>query len=163
MIFKIGFMLAVVLIFTIYQLYFKRYFKVKKTFETLSKFLNVRDSLVLKLISEIKDKKLAERIVNLIDERKENFKISYNNSIRADVKLNKELRHFYEILNTIKKNEVVNSVFAKIINLEKDLKNIRNEYNKVVEGYNQNLIKHKFICFRVIKMKPLDTYKVREN
>ena len=159
MVLKILLITIFLLLYVIYKLYFNKYHKVKRIFETLSNFLNVRDALVLKIISEINDKKVSEKIFNLINERKENFKTSYNNSIIADAKLNKELRNFYEILNKIKKNEIVNSAFAKIINIEKDLKNIRNEYNNAVEEYNQNLIKHKFICLKVIKMKPLDTYK----
>lgn len=162
MILKIVFIVILILTFIIYQLYLKNYFKVKKAFDTLSNFLNVRDSLVLKLICEIKDKKLVEKIVGLIDERKENFKTSYNNSIKADVKLNSELKSFYEALNNIKKNDVINSVFGKVINLEKDLKKIRNEYNEQVEIYNNNLIRHKFVCLRVIKMKPLDTYGIKK-
>lgn len=160
MIIEIVVLLILILIFTIYQIYLKEYFKVKKVYNSLRNFLDVRDSLILKLISDVKDKKMASKIVNLIEERNENFKTSYNNSIKADAKLNKELRSFYEYLNNVKKNDVVNSVFSKIINLEKDLKNIRNKYNQAVENYNNNLVKHKFVCLRVIKMKPLDTYNV---
>ena len=161
MILKIVILLVFILIFAIYQFYFKDFFRVRKIYKSLNKFLSVRDSLVLKLISEVKDKKMAAKVVNLIDERKENFKTSYNNSILADVKLNCELKEFYKVLNNMKKNVVVNDVFSKVINLEKDLKKIRNEYNRAVEKYNNNLVKHKFACLRVIKMKPLDTYGVK--
>lgn len=160
MIMKIVILLIMLVIFIIYLLYFKDYFRVKKVYNSLRNFLDVRDSLIIKLISEIENKKVASKIVNLIEERRENFKTSYNNSIKADAKLNSALKEFYESLNSMKKNEVVNSTFAKSINLEKDLKKIRVEYNNAVEKYNQNLVKHKFVCLRVIKMKPLDTYKV---
>lgn len=161
MIAKVVILSSIILIFFIYEIYLREYFKVKKVYNSLRNFLDVRDALVLKVISEIKDKKMATKIVNLIDERKENFKTSYNNSILADAKLNSELRKIYQILDNIQKNEVVTTVFSRIINLEKDLKNIRNEYNQAVENYNNNLMKNKYVCLRIIKMKPLDTYKVR--
>ena len=163
MIIKIVILLIVLLVFLVYKIYFSSYFKVRDVYMSLKSFLDVRDALVLKLVPEIKNEKMSKVIVNLIDERKENFKTSYNNSILADVRLNSELREFYKSVNEIKKNDVINSVFSKIINLEKDLKNIRIEYNKAVEKYNDNLIKHKFVCLKVIRMKPLDTYKVRES
>ena len=160
MIIKVIVILVIVLIFFIYQIYFKKFFKVKKVHSQLKGFLDVRDTLVLKLVPEINDDKMGERIVKFIDERKENFNTSYNNSIMSDIKLNRELRKFYEKINEIKKNDVSNNIFSKIINLEKDLKKIRNEYNKVVESYNNNLVKHRFICLRIIRMKPLDTYRI---
>lgn len=161
MIIKIVVLIIIILIFVIYQLYFKHYFKVKNIYETLRNFLDVRDSLVLKLIPEIKNDVVRENIIALIEERKENFKTSYNNSIKADAKLNSSLRVFYEEINKLEKNDVINSVFGKVIKLEKDLKNIRNEYSLEVEEYNNNLVKHKFVCLKIIKMKPLDTYKVK--
>lgn len=161
MIIKIVVLIIIILIFVIYQLYFKHYFKVKNIYETLRNFLDVRDSLVLKLIPEIKNDVVRENIIALIEERKENFKTSYNNSIKADAKLNSSLKVFYEEINKLEKNDVINSVFGKVIKLEKDLKNIRNEYSLEVEEYNNNLVKHKFVCLKIIKMKPLDTYKVK--
>lgn len=161
MIIKIVVLIIIILIFVIYQLYFRHYFKVKNIYETLRNFLDVRDSLVLKLIPEIKNDVVRENIIALIEERKENFKTSYNNSIKADAKLNSSLRVFYEEINKLEKNDVINSVFGKVIKLEKDLKNIRNEYSLKVEEYNNNLVKHKFVCLKIIKMKPLDTYKVK--
>ena len=140
MIIKIVILLIVLLVFLVYKIYFSSYFKVRDVYMSLKSFLDVRDALVLKLVPEIKNEKMSKVIVNLIDERKENFKTSYNNSILADVRLNSELREFYKSVNEIKKNDVINSVFSKIINLEKDLKNIRIEYNKAVEKYNDNHI-----------------------
>lgn len=162
MIIKVIILLIIFLIFMFYMLYLKEYFKVKKVYKHLRKVLDVRDSLVLKLIPEIKNKKLSAKVIYLIDERKENFKTSYNNSILSDIKLNAELRKLYEYINTLNKNEVINNIFSKIINLEKELKNIRTKYNISVENYNNNLIKHKFMCLRVIKLKPLDTYSIKK-
>ena len=68
--------------------------------------------------------------------------------------------NFYKKIDEERPNEVVLQVFAKIISMEKDLKNIRNKYTLAVEKYNESLIKHKFMCLKVIRMKPLDTYKV---
>lgn len=162
MIIKVIILLIIFFIFIFYMLYLKEYLKVKKVYKHLRKVLDTRDTLVLKLIPEIKNKELSAKVIYLIDERKENFKTSYNNSILSDIKLNTELRKLYEYINTLNKNEVINNVFGKIINLEKELKNIRNKYNIAVENYNNNLIKHKYMCLRIIKMKPLDTYSIKK-
>lgn len=150
----------IILIFIIYELYFKEYFHVKKIFWSLKKFLSTRDTLILKIIPDVKDKKASKKIINLIEERRINFNSSYNNAIKSDVKLNSELINFYKKIDEERPNEVVLQVFAKIISMEKDLKNIRNKYTLAVEKYNESLIKHKFMCLKVIRMKPLDTYKV---
>ena len=144
----------------IYYAYFKEYFSVNKIFVTLKKFLSTRDALILKLIPEVKDKKEAQIVVSLIEERKLNFSSSFNNAIKADVKLNSELRKFYKKLSEQKLNEVEIQVFSKIMGIEKDLKALRNKYTLAVEEYNKILVKHKFVCLKIIKMKPLDTYKV---
>lgn len=163
MILKLVILFIIFFVFLIYILFFKEYFKVRRVYMHLTKFLYARDALALKLIPETKNKKLAKKVVMLIDERKENFKTSYNNSILSDVKLNSELRKFYEYLNSVEKNEVTNSVLKKILTLEKDLKNIRKEYNIAVEKYNRNLLKHKFVCLKLIRMKPLDTYNIKHT
>lgn len=150
----------IIFIYIFYRLYLREYFNVKKTFSSLRNFLDIRDTLVLKLIPDIKDDKLNSKIVKLIEERRLNFMSSYNNAIKSDVKLNSELRNFYEKVNKSKLNELTIEIFSKIINMEKDLKNIRNKYTIAVEKYNENLIKHKFMCLKLIRMKPLDTYKV---
>ena len=162
MIIKIIILLIIFLIFMFYMLFLKEYFKVKKVYKHLRKVLDTRDTLVLKLIPEIKNKEIAEKVIYLIDERKENFKTSYNNSILSDIKLNTEIRKLYEYINTLNKNEVINNIFGKILNLEKELKNIRNKYNVAVENYNNNFIKHKNVCLKIIRMKPLDTYNVKK-
>ena len=74
MIVEIIILVVIGLTFVIYNLFLKEFFRVKKVYKHLRKFLDTRDSLVLKLIPEIKDKELASKIVYLIDERKENFK-----------------------------------------------------------------------------------------
>ena len=160
MVIKIVILAIIALIFFIYYVYFKEYFNVNKIFMTLKKFLSTRDALILKLIPDVKDKKEAKKIVSLIEERKLNFSSSFNNAIKADVKLNGELRNFYKKLSEKKLNEVEIQVFSKIMGIEKDLKVLRNKYTLAVEGYNKVLIKHKFVCLKLIRMKPLDTYKI---
>lgn len=161
MIIEIIILLILFIAFIIYSIFLKDFFSVRKVYNHLKNFLDARDALVLKLIPEINNKEIASKVVYKIDERKENFKTSYNNSILADIKLNSELRKLYEYINTINKNDLIKNIFSKIIALEKDLKNIRNKYNIAVEKYNKTLINHKFICLRLIKMKPLDTYKIK--
>ena len=41
---------------------------------------------------------------------------------------------------------------------EKLRNELRNEFNSAVEKYNMNLVMHKFICVRIVHMKPLDKY-----
>ena len=160
MVLKFTILGIIILIFIIYELYFKEYFHVKKIFWSLKKFLSTRDTLILKIIPDVKDKKASKKIINLIEERRINFNSSYNNAIKSDVKLNSELINFYKKIDEERPNEVVLQVFAKIMGMEKDLKNIRNKYTLALEKYNESLIKHKFMCLKIIRMKPLDTYKV---
>ncbi len=152
----------IIVFYVIYMLYFKDYWHVRRIFLSLRKFLNMRDTFVLKIVPEIKDKKLSEKIVTFIEERKLNFNSSYNNAIKSDVKLNSELKNFYQVLSDTKLNELTKQIFEKTLEMEKELKNMRNAYNQAVEKYNENLIKHKFITLKIIRMKPLDTYK-RKN
>ena len=151
--------LALLLIGCIHEIYLKKYYQVRKVFKTLHHFLDVRDSLVVKLLPEVKGKKVAQDIIEGIDERKMNFSSSQNNAILSDIKLNTRLKKLYEEINHISKNEIINQLFANILSIEKDLKRIRKEYNLAVEEYNQSLVKHKVILLKVMKMKPLDTYQ----
>ena len=65
MIVKIIILFFILLIFIIYKLFFKEYFKVKKVYKHLRKFLDTRDSLVLKIIPEIEDKDIVAKVVCL--------------------------------------------------------------------------------------------------
>lgn len=152
------FIIVVVIIFAFYYVIFKDYIDVKKVFNTLEKTLNTRDLLVMKLLPEIKDKNLQANIASLIEERTKNRNISYNDKINIDIKLNKELKIFYDIINKKLDNQVIKATFKNVIETEKILKKIRSEYNLVVEKYNMNLVMHKFLCIRIVRMKPLDTY-----
>ena len=89
-----------------------------------------------------------------------NKEIPYNDKIVLYIELNRELKDFYSLVNSKIDNPIVKATFTNIIELEKKLKKIRKEYNFAVEKYNMNLVMHKFICMRLIRMKPLDTYKV---
>ncbi len=163
MVIKCIILVLIFLIYIIYRLYFKEYFNVKRVFLSLKNHLNTRDALVLKMVPEIKDKKNSKNVVGLIEERRINFDSSYNNAIKSDVKLNSELKNFYNIVNSQKLNELTKEIFFNILDIEKDLKNIRNKYNASVEMYNENLVKHKFMCLKIIRMKPLDTYKNKNS
>ena len=147
-----------VIIYLIYWLYFRQYFEMRKIFHVLKKFLEARDSLVLKLVPEAEDKKLSNDVIQGIEERKLNFSSGQNNAILSDIKLNAKLKDFYEKYNQKEKNELEKELFGEILAAEQKLKHLRKEYNQVVERYNQHLIKHKTICLKLIKMKPLDIY-----
>lgn len=158
----LGFILLVLVIFLyyVYGTYFKEYFEVKKVYNTLQKVLDTRDVLLLKLTGENVDKKSIARVIMLIDERKNTRKSGYTVRMNADVKLSNELKSFYPKLSEAINNDLSKDVFKKIIELEKQAKKIRIRYNNAVENYNNNLILHKKVCMRIIRMKPLDIYKI---
>ena len=56
---------------------------------------------------------------------------------------------------------MVTGIFENIIKIEKELKNIRTKYNEVATKYNDNLVKRKNVCVKLLKMRPLNTYKVK--
>jgi hypothetical protein len=145
----------------VYILYLKPFFDVRRVIYTLRDFLNTRDSLILKLIPEVKNKELKENIVGLINSRKEKFNLTYNDAIESDIRLNSELKKLYEEINKIKNNRMVTGIFENIIKIEKELKNIRAKYNEVATKYNDNLVKRKNVCIKLLKMRPLNTYKVK--
>ena len=147
-----------IIVYVFYWLYLKQYFEMRKVFKVLKRFLEARDSLVLKLIPEVSDKKVLKEVLEGIEERKLNFSSGQNNAIMSDIKLNAKLKNFYDKYNQKEKNELEKEIFSKILSAEQNLKHIRKEYNQVVERYNQHLIRHKTICLKVIKMKPLDIY-----
>ena len=158
----LGLILLVLVIFLyyIYGMYFKEYFEVKKVYNTLQKVLDTRDVLLLKLGSEKIDKKSFAKIVMLIDERKKTKGAGYTVRMNADVSLSNELKSFYPKLSKVLNNDLSKEVFRRILELEKSAKKIRISFNNAVEGYNNNLILHKKVCMEIIRMKPLDIYKI---
>ncbi|MBQ9267523.1 MAG: hypothetical protein IJ217_04520 [Clostridia bacterium] len=153
-------LVGVVLAIVFYFVYLKDYAEVNRVFSSLEKTLDARDLLVMKLVPEIKDKKMQAKVVKLIEERMNHKNIPYNDKIALDIALNKELKEFYAAVNEKADNPVIKATFAKAVEFEKVLKKIRNEYNLAVTKYNTNLVMHKFVCMRIIRMKPLDTYAV---
>lgn len=161
MIIKIVLLVIILIIYLVYILYLKPFFDVRRVIYTLRDFLSTRDSLILKLIPEVKNKELKENIVGLINSRKEKFNLTYNDAIESDIRLNSELKRLYEEINKIKNNRMVTGIFENIIKIEKELKNIRAKYNEVATKYNDNLVKRKNVCIKLLKMRPLNTYKVK--
>lgn len=160
MVWKMLFVLLLVCIYLFYKMYLAKFLLVRKNFLTLKRFLSARDALISKLLPEIKKQIDIERVVLLIEERRENFENNYNNAIQSDVKLNSELKNLYLGINKLKLNELTKQLFNTILKSEMELKKLRKEYSDAVEKYNENLVKHKFVCLKLIKMKPLDTYSV---
>lgn len=152
--------LLVIFAYYVYGTYFKEYFEVKKIFKTLQHVLDTRDVLLLKLSGEKVDKKDFAKVVMLIDERKKTKNLGYTVRMNADVKLNHELKEFYLKLSKVLDNPISKDVFKRVMDLEKQAKKIRVAYNMAVENYNNNLILHKKVCMKWIRMKPLDTYKI---
>lgn len=153
-------LLLAIFLYYAYGMYFKEYFEVKKVYNTLQNVLDTRDVLLLKLTSEKVDKKAIAKIVMLIDKRKNTKNSGYTVRMNADVELSNELKNFYPKLSKVVDNDLSKEAFKRIIELEKQAKKIRISYNNAVEKYNNNLILHKKICMRLIRMKPLDTYKI---
>lgn len=151
-------LISIILIMVVYFLYFKDYVEVKKVFKIITKTLDTRDLLIMKLVPEIKNKKEKAEIIRLVDDRMKSKKMSYTEQIKLDVELNDKLKNMYFNLEQEKDNPVIKATLARAFELEKTLKKVRNEYNVAVEKYNMNLIMHKFVCMRVIRMKPLDIY-----
>ena len=138
MIIKIVLLVIILIIYLVYILYLKPFFDVRRVIYTLRDFLSTRDSLILKLIPEIKNKELKENVVGLINSRKEKFNLTYNDAIESDIRLNSELKRLYEEINKIKNNRMVTGIFENIIKIEKEWKNIRTKYNEVAKKYNDN-------------------------
>ena len=86
------FLVLFILAYMVYHLYLKEYIEVTIVFKALRKILLSRDALLLKILPDVKNKKLIEKVLNLINERKEKSKISYDDAIYADVELNNELK-----------------------------------------------------------------------
>lgn len=153
-----GILLIVILIVAFYFIYLKDYFEVKKIFKLLSKTLDTRDLLAMKLVPEIKNKNEKAEIIQLIELRMKNKNSGYTEQMKLDVKLNEKLKKVYFDLEKSADNILIKSVVTNILEIEHKLKKIREEYNTVVEKYNMNLVMNKFVCVKLIHMKPLDKY-----
>lgn len=152
-------LIIIFVVFIFYMLYFKEYNNVMGNFQTLVKVLETRDLLLMRILPEIKDKKIKAETTRLVEARMKNKNNGCNALIKSDVELNKVLPKTYEIINKID-NAVVKEEFRRIISLEKKLKIIRREYNEAVNKYNDNLVYHKKMCIKYLRMKPLDNYKI---
>ncbi len=150
------------IVFLIYMLYFKEYKEVMANFQTLVKVLETRDLLLMRILPEVSDRKIKEETARLVEERMRCKNAGCNNLIKSDVELNKQLTITYKEIDKLK-NALVREEFKRIVSLEKKLKVIRREYNNAVEKYNKNLIVHKKMCIKYLRMKPLDTYKIPEK
>ena len=162
MIWSIILLIVVAIVFLIYMLYFKEYKEVMGNFQTLVKVLETRDLLLMRILPELKDKKIKEETARLVEQRMNCKNSGCNNLIKSDVELNKQLTITYKEIDKLK-NALVREEFKRIISLEKKLKVIRREYNNAVDKYNKNLIVHKKMCIKYLRMKPLDTYKIPEK
>ena len=149
-------------VFLFFMLYFKEYKEVMANFNTLVKVMETRDLLLMRILPELKDKKIIEETARLVEQRMQCKNAGCNALVKSDVELNKQLKQTYEEIDKLK-NALVREEFKRIVSLEKNLKLIRREYNKSVEKYNKNLISHKIMCIKYLRMKPLDTYKIPEK
>lgn len=152
-------LLIIFLIYLGYMLYFKEYVDVCRVFNVLEKTLDTRDLLLMKILGEIKNKRIKVKTIELISKRIKARKSGFNEKIRIDVELNQQLKETYKELNMLIKNPLVKEGFLKIVTLEKKLRLQREEYSAMVEMYNRNIIHHRKVCMMLIRMKPLDTYK----
>lgn len=153
-------LLLAILIYYVYGTYLKEYFEVKKVYNTLQNVLDTRDVLLLKLTGEHVKKEEIAKVIMLIDEREKTKNAGYTIRMNADVNLNHELQVFYPELVKVLDNPVSKEIFQRLMDLEKQAKKVRIAYNSAVEKYNNNLILHKKVCMRFIRMKPLDTYSL---
>lgn len=159
----LGFVILVIIfiIWILYSLYFKEYRDVMAMYETLVKVLETRDLLLMRILPEVKDKKIREETSRLVQNRMQCKNAGCNLLVKSDVELNKQLKKTYQEIEKIK-NTLVREEFRRVVSLEKKLKVIRREYNQAVEKYNQNLINHKKMCIKYLRMKPLDTYEIKQ-
>ena len=128
----------------------------------LVKVLETRNLILMRILPEIKDKKAKKEITSYV-EQMINYKRTNNDKVlELDVSINKKLDKIYSELNK-SKNPVVLEELKRVINFEKKLKIIRREYNKAVDEYNSKLIKHPKLMAKYLKMRPYNTYDIKEN
>lgn len=143
----------------LYYEYLKEYIEVTKIYKLLRKTLEVRDLLLLKLLPDLKNKGESQKVLNLIADRKEKSRLSYDLALKADVELNNELKKVYEQIDKMKKNELQIEIFHNIISVEKKIKKMRREYSNTVQKYNMSLTIHPKVCIKMLHMRPFEMYK----
>ena len=85
-------LLLFILGYFVYDTYLKKYIDVTIIYKALRKLLASRDVMVLKIIPEVPDKDLSEKILNLINVRSKASKLSYDEAVKADIELHNELK-----------------------------------------------------------------------
>lgn len=160
MILGIIFVVIVFISFLIYYFIFKEYSAVMGNFETLVKIIETRDLVLMRILPEIKNKKIKDDMTLLISQRMEAKRQGNDKLIEMDVKINKKLDRIYSELNN-SQNPIVKEELKKAVNFEKKLKTVRREYNKTVEVYNNKLIKHPKLMMKFLRMRPLNTYDIK--
>ena len=155
--------LSVLIIFAIiYFSLFREYSQMMHSYEMLVKVLETRNLILMRILPEIKDKKTKKEITSYIDGMIQNKRANNDKVLELDVCINKKLDKVYSELNT-SKNPVVKEELKKAVNFEKKLKIIRREYNNSVEKYNNKLIKHPKLMAKCLKMRPYNTYDIKEK
>lgn len=150
------------LFYIFYNLYLKEYVELTKVYKTLRKVLEVRDLMLLKILPDLDDKELAERVLNLIDERKKKSLISYDDAILADINLHNELKIVYDKINKMQKNDLQEEIFKRLIVMEKQLREIRRKYSDAVTKYNMSLTIHPKICIKLLHMRAYEIYGTKK-
>jgi hypothetical protein len=151
----------IIIYWILHFLFFKEYSIVMANFETLVKVLETRDLILMRVLPEIKDKKVKDEMTNLVSEQLSAKKQGNDKLIENDVAINKKLDVIYRELDK-SKNPLVKEELRRLVQLEKSLKTIRREYSKAVDQYNEKLVKHPKSMIKFWKMKPLNTYKIKE-
>lgn len=153
-------LIIIVLLSYIYirNVYLKDFIEMNSIYKSLCKLLDSRDLLILKILPDVKNEKIQEKVLNLINKRRECSKISYDSELEADVELNNDLKILYDKIDKMNKNELQLEIFKKIISLEKQIKSVRLKYNVVAEKYNMSLTVHPKFCVKFMKMKPIEIY-----
>jgi len=146
------------IVLLIYFILFKEYSEVMANYETLVKVIETRDLILMRVLPEIKSKKVKDDMTKYIAARMNAKKTGNDDLVKADVNINKHLKPVYDELNN-SQNPIVKEEFKRIVNLEKKLKIIRREYNNSVDKYNEKISKRPKLFIKRLHMKPLNTYK----
>ncbi len=158
MVFGIIVLVVLVIYLLVHTLVFKEYSEVMANFDTLVKVIETRDLLLMRVLPEIKNKRIKEDMTKFISARMNAKKTGNDDLVKADVDINKRLKPIYDELSK-SQNPIVKEEFKKIVNLEKKLKTIRREYSESVDRYNEKLSKKPKLYIQKLHMKPLNTYK----
>ena len=161
MVLAIVLFLFLVVVIVIHCLFFKEYSQVMGNYETLVKVLEARDLILMRVLPEIKEKSVQDEITNLVSEQLNARKQGNDKLIETDVNLNKKLDRIYSELDK-SKNPLVKEELRRLVGFEKSLKTIRHEYSRAVDQYNEKIVKHPKSMIKIWKMKPLNTYKIKE-